>query len=251
MRRNFHHIFDKRGYCIYFITSAYHFLQFFNTFLHWFFRYSFMYFFFFLFRYCFLILLFFVCLFQTYFDIDFYHTLFLIFFFRQCFVLIGTIHKACPHIRGERGEGSGKSGQMWTGGRGWLGRCVRPLCKKIQLPCLWNLHRQFGSISVYKIFILLVFSRECMKRNAMTSFRILSSFECFLRYFQTEWSVFFFILQCELFTSCNVSNNASIMSARTEGGARGGGGGGPNLCGHPLWMTPSQANFYSLPLFSS
>ena len=39
---------------------------------------------------------------------------------------------------------------------------------------------------VYKIFILLVFNRECMKRNVMTSFRILSSFECFLRYFQTR-----------------------------------------------------------------
>ena len=92
----------------------------------------------------------------------------------------------------------------------------------------------------------------------MTSFRILSSFECFLRYFQTEWSVVF-ILQCEFFTSCNISNNASrLVSARIgEGGwstkcgqawtgqgegMRGGGGGSqkfPNLCGHPLWMTPT------------
>ena len=45
-------------------------------------------------------------------------------------------------------------------------------------------------MSVCEIFILLVFNRECMERNVMTSFRILSSFECFLRYFQTEWSVF-------------------------------------------------------------
>ena len=45
-------------------------------------------------------------------------------------------------------------------------------------------------MSVYKIFILLVFNRECMECNLMTSFRILSSLECFLRYFQTEWSVF-------------------------------------------------------------
>ena len=126
MRRNFHHIFDKRGYCIYFITSAYHFFSSSTHFCIDFLAILSCIFFFLLFRYCFLILLFFVCLFQTYFDIDFYHTLFLIFFLRQCFVLIGTIHKACPHIRGER-----------------------------------------------------------------------------------------------------------------------------NLCGHPLWMTPSQANFYSLPLFSS
>ena len=39
---------------------------------------------------------------------------------------------------------------------------------------------------VYKIFILLVFTRECMERNVMTSCRILSSFECFLCYFQTR-----------------------------------------------------------------
>ena len=41
-------------------------------------------------------------------------------------------------------------------------------------------------MSVYKIFILLVFNRECMERNAMTSFPILSSFKCFSRYFQTR-----------------------------------------------------------------
>ena len=41
-------------------------------------------------------------------------------------------------------------------------------------------------MSAYNIFILLVFNRECMERNVMTSFRILSSFECFLRYFQTR-----------------------------------------------------------------
>ena len=70
-------------------------------------------------------------------------------------------------------------------------------------------------MSVYKIFILLVF-RECMERNVMTWLRILSSFECCLRYFQTKWLVFF-TLQRELFTSCNVSNHASLVSARTGG----------------------------------
>ena len=72
-------------------------------------------------------------------------------------------------------------------------------------------------MSVYRIFILLVFNRECMERRVMTSFRMLPSLECFLRYFQTEWSVFF-TLQCELFPSCNVSNNASLVFARTGGG---------------------------------
>ena len=74
-----------------------------------------------------------------------------------------------------------------------------------------------------KFCILLVFNRECMERNVMISFRILSSLECFLRYFQTEWLVFF-TLQCELFTTCNVSNNASLVSARTGGGSERGGG---------------------------
>ena len=31
----------------------------------------------------------------------------------------------------------------------------------------------------------------------------------------------FFTLQCELFTSCNVSNNASIVSTRTVGSGKG------------------------------
>ena len=56
-------------------------------------------------------------------------------------------------------------------------------------------------MSVYKIFILLVLNRECMERNVMTSFRTA-----------------FFTLQCELFTCCNVSNNASLVSAWTGGG---------------------------------
>ena len=39
----------------------------------------------------------------------------------------------------------------------------------------------------------------------------------------SEWSVYF-TLQCELFPSCNVSNNTSLLSARTRGG-----GGQPNV----------------------
>ena len=50
----------------------------------------------------------------------------------------------------------------------------------------------------------------------------------------------FFTLQCELFTSCNVSNNASLVSTRAGGGDRrdgqpnvdrpGQGGGGSQKC---------------------
>ena len=43
-------------------------------------------------------------------------------------------------------------------------------------------------------------------------------------YIQYENDQFFFTLQCELFTSCNVSNNANLVSART-----GGGGGQPKV----------------------
>ena len=64
-------------------------------------------------------------------------------------------------------------------------------------------------------------------------------------------------IQCELFTSCNVSDNANLVSARTRGGGWGGvvnqmwtgldtGRGSQkfsNLCGHPLWMTPKGFRF--------
>ena len=76
----------------------------------------------------------------------------------------------------------------------------------------------------------------------------------FIRMFFTLFSnrmISFFTLQCELFTSCNVSNNASLVSARTGGGGEqpnldrpGQGEGGsqkfPNLCGNPFWMTLLQ-----------
>ena len=72
----------------------------------------------------------------------------------------------------------------------------------------------------------------------------------FLKLFSNRM-ISFFTLQCELFTSCNVSNNASLVSARTVGGGEqpnldrpGQGEGGsqkfPNLCGNPFWMTLLQ-----------
>ena len=64
----------------------------------------------------------------------------------------------------------------------------------------------------------------------------------------------FFTLLCELFSSCNVSNNASLVSARTEEkGGRGqrnvdrpgqgkeGSQKFPNLCGHPLYVAPKSS----------
>ena len=104
-------------------------------------------------------------------------------------------------------------------------------------------------MSVYEIFTLLVFNRECMERKVMTSFRLLSSFECFLLYFQTAWS-FLFTLQCELFRCCNVLNNVSLVSARTGrvwwstkcGHAWTGGAGVPKIqiCADILYAWPRQ-----------
>ena len=51
---------------------------------------------------------------------------------------------------------------------------------------------------------------ECYYRNSLTG-------TCMCVHPASEWSVFF-TLQCELFTNCNVSNNASLVSQRTGGG---------------------------------
>ena len=80
--------------------------------------------------------------------------------------------------------------QKWTNadsGKGrWIAKCGRPLGKKLTATIFVKFTQKFGSMPVYKTFILLVFNRECMERNVMTLFRILSSFDCFLRYFQTR-----------------------------------------------------------------
>ena len=58
----------------------------------------------------------------------------------------------------------------------------------------------------------------------------------------------FFTVQCDLFTSCNVSNNASLVSARTREGGRvvnqmWTGQKFPNLCGCPLkWIYKELEN---------
>ena len=87
-------------------------------------------------------------------------------------------------------------------------------------------------MSVYKIFILLVFNRECrnfcLANHACVSHLLRGQphlLECCYRncliehtcvHPVSEWLVFF-TLQCELFASCNVSNNAILVSPRTGG----------------------------------
>ena len=64
----------------------------------------------------------------SYFQINQVFHVFRKLFWKIC-PLFGAIHKGCPHIRE---GGSGKSGQMRTGGGGgWLAKCGRPLGKKL------------------------------------------------------------------------------------------------------------------------
>ena len=104
-------------------------------------------------------------------------------------------------------------------------------------------------MSVYKISILLVFSRECMERSLMTSFRILSSFECFYVIFKQNDQFFYPLvrilhkLQC--FKSCQscarTDRGRGVINQAWTGLDRGRGRGSqkfPNLCGHPLQITP-------------
>ena len=72
----------------------------------------------------------------------------------------------------------------------------------------------------------------------------------------------FFTLQCELFAQVAMFQIMPALCPHSQGEGQGGGGGGgaqpnverpgqgewgfqklPNLCGHPLWMTPINALF--------
>ena len=74
------------------------------------------------------------------------------------------------------------------------------------------------------VYIKFSFNRECMERNVITSFWILSSFDCFLRYFQTEWSVFL-----PFSVNCSQVAMFQIMPALCPHGQREGGAGQPNV----------------------
>ena len=87
-------------------------------------------------------------------------------------------------------------------------------------------------MSVYKIFILLTSNHACVLHLLRGQPHLLEWYyrNCLIGTHMcvhpvSEWSVFF-TLQCELFTSWNVSNNDSLVSARTGGGE---GGGQPNV----------------------
>ena len=74
-------------------------------------------------------------------------------------------------------------------------------------------------MSVFKIFILLVFNRECMERA------------------QNDQNDQFFLPFC---VNCSQVAMFQIMAALCPHGQGEGGGSQkfPNLCGHLLWMTP-------------
>ena len=140
---------------------------------------------------------------------------------------------------------------MWTNadrGRSWLAKCGNPFGKKIIATIFVKLTPIICQyVCLYKIFILLVFNRECMKRSVMTSFRIWSSFACFLRYFQTEWSVFLsFSVNCSQVAMfqimpalCPHGQGEGVVNQMWTGLDRGRASQKfQNLCGHSLWMTP-------------
>ena len=91
-------------------------------------------------------------------------------------------------------QGKGVLSQMWTSA--WEKNHSYHICE---------IYSDNLAVYLYKIFILLVFNRECMKRNVTTSFRILSPFECFLRYFQTR-------IQRHMLFFCIQKTNASVLN---------------------------------------
>ena len=148
---------------------------------------------------------------------------------------------------------------MWTGGGGWLAKCGRLFGKKIidtifvkftQINEIFSFSRWWfwnTCIFVWPIMPVFLFGHllhgqphllQCYYQNCLThvftsSIRMIS----------------FFTLQCEFSTSCNVSYNASLVSAQTGGvgvvnqmwkglDRERGSQKIPNLCGHSLWMTP-------------
>ena len=127
--------------------------------------------------------------------------------------MLGAIYKGFPHIWGRGGGGSGKSGQMQTGGEGWLAKCGFPLGKKIMATIfvkftqiLKNLHFFFGQSCLCFTFtswstpsFQMLLSKLSNRNTHVCTSSI--RMNCFLL--------------CELFTSCNVSDNASLVSART------------------------------------
>ena len=151
---------------------------------------------------------------------------------------------------------------------------------KIQLTENWNIYFSNNNIifkivlitlTFIQILLLFLFNLVCnliiLKNIFIIQFAIIII--CYYRnclikthmcvHPVSAWSVFF-NLQCELFTSCNVSNNVSLVSAGTggRGGSqpnvdRPGQGEGrfqkfPNLSGHPLWMTPTLIYGHTLRL---
>ena len=108
------------------------------------------------------------------------------------------------------GQGEEVVSQMWTSA--WKKNYSYRICE---------IYSDNLAVCLYiKFFLLLVFNRECMEHNVMTSFRILSSFECFLRYFQTEWSVFLpFSVNCSQVAMFQIMP-ALCLHGQAEGGGQ-------------------------------
>ena len=90
-------------------------------------------------------------------------------------------------------------------------------------------------VCLYMKFSFCLYSMKMYQTQYNAIISNIVFIQMLLRYFQTEWSVFF-TLQCEFVTSCNFSNDASLVSARTGGW----GGGGVREDGQPNVDRPGQ-----------
>ena len=104
----------------------------------------------------------------------------------------------------------------------------------------------FGHLLHGQPHLLQCYYQNCLTHVFTSSIRMIS----------------FFTLQCEFSTSCNVSYNASLVSAQTGGvgvvnqmwkglDRERGSQKIPNLCGHSLWMTPKTNNCGKLGVWSN
>ena len=157
----------------------------------------------------------------------------------------GVINKGCLRIRGEGGRDvrqkwanadrrSGVDSQMWMSA--WKKNYTTILVKFTQI-------NEIFSFSMQRFWNTCIFVWPIMP--VCHIYFVVNPI-----FWNAIFGIRFFTLQCESFTSCNISNNASLVSAWTGGGEvanqmwtnldRGRGSQKvPNLCGHPLSMTPT------------
>ena len=148
---------------------------------------------------------------------------------------LGAIHKECPHIRG-RG-GSGKSGQMPN------------VDVRLEINYSYYICEIYSDNLVVCLYMMSCLCHACLTFTSWST----PSFGMLL------WKLFFlpFSVNCSQVAMfqimpalCPHGQGEVGWSTKCGQAWTWGGGGGsqkfPNLCGHPLWMTPyNNASFQS------